>query len=134
MCPRCLGKGVVNEKDIKRMGMQMKWSPGECAYCNKKGKVSEKQLKGIDYKMTYFSSNLSNIERRMLLNKNPNSLAIAKMVDEKIDSYIKQIRYLSEKIGLTKEQIVKYFSETDSSFLHMEEKELHKFIEKVLIN
>jgi hypothetical protein len=34
-CPRCLGKGVVDEEDIERFGMQGQWQSGRCQRCAK---------------------------------------------------------------------------------------------------
>jgi hypothetical protein len=39
-CPRCYGKGFVDYRDINRLGMRSKWSPGSCNYCGGSGKVS----------------------------------------------------------------------------------------------
>ena len=38
-CPRCLGKGFVDNIDIKRLGMEAKWAPGHCRYCDSSGVV-----------------------------------------------------------------------------------------------
>lgn len=38
-CPRCLGKKIVDENDIKRMKREGEWLPGPCAYCDETGIV-----------------------------------------------------------------------------------------------
>ena len=40
-CPRCLGKTHVDQEDIRRLGREMEWIPGPCAYCEGTGKVEE---------------------------------------------------------------------------------------------
>ena len=40
-CPRCLGKGHVDEDDIARLKQQGKWRTGACAYCKGTGIVDE---------------------------------------------------------------------------------------------
>jgi serine/threonine protein kinase len=43
VCPRCLGKGVVDENDIKRLQREFQWHPGNCAYCDGVGKVTQEK-------------------------------------------------------------------------------------------
>ncbi len=43
-CPRCLGKGVVDDEDIERLSMQEYWVAGNCRYCDGIGKVNMKKL------------------------------------------------------------------------------------------
>lgn len=46
-CPRCLGKGHVDENDIKRLQRELTWLPGTCAYCDGKRKVNRKILSRV---------------------------------------------------------------------------------------
>ncbi len=41
-CPRCLGDGYVNQKDIKRLKMESSWLPGPCALCSSSGSIPKK--------------------------------------------------------------------------------------------
>lgn len=43
-CPRCLGKGHVDNADIIRLQQQGKWRTGACAYCNGSGNVDKEML------------------------------------------------------------------------------------------
>lgn len=47
-CPRCLGKGHVDDSDIKRLDRENEWIPGPCAYCEEKGSVNESKPDSID--------------------------------------------------------------------------------------
>jgi RecJ-like exonuclease len=38
-CPRCVGKGFVDESDIKRLGTERKWNSGKCGFCKGTGYV-----------------------------------------------------------------------------------------------
>jgi DnaJ-class molecular chaperone len=38
-CPRCVGKGFVDDNDIKRLGKERTWSPGVCGFCKGTGYV-----------------------------------------------------------------------------------------------
>jgi serine/threonine protein kinase len=60
-CPRCLGKGHVDKKDIKRLNRELEWMPGPCAYCDGTGKVDDKMLQSTsadDANLTYENDNL----------------------------------------------------------------------------
>ena len=47
-CPRCLGKGHVDKKDIKRLKREREWMPGQCAYCDGSGKVDDNMLQSTN--------------------------------------------------------------------------------------
>jgi serine/threonine protein kinase len=46
-CPRCLGKGFVDENDIKRLKREFEWIPGNCAYCDGVGKVTQEKAVSV---------------------------------------------------------------------------------------
>jgi DnaJ-class molecular chaperone len=46
-CPRCNGKAYVDNEDIRRLGMELSWSPGLCRYCNGKAIVDAKIIKTV---------------------------------------------------------------------------------------
>ena len=46
-CPRCLGKGLVDQKDINRCKRELLWTPGLCNYCNRTGKVTQHQINNV---------------------------------------------------------------------------------------
>ena len=45
-CPRCMGKGIVDLEDIKRIGAEGVWGVGDCAYC--RGRVDKSRLSMFD--------------------------------------------------------------------------------------
>jgi hypothetical protein len=47
-CPRCLGKGYVDIKDIKRLKRELEWRPGPCAYCDGTGKIDNEMLESTN--------------------------------------------------------------------------------------
>jgi hypothetical protein len=38
-CPRCVGKGYVDDNDIKRLGRERTWQSGSCGFCRGTGYV-----------------------------------------------------------------------------------------------
>lgn len=47
-CPRCLGKGIVQNLDIIRLNMQAYWGAGDCFYCDGVGKVNIQKFQTHD--------------------------------------------------------------------------------------
>ena len=69
-CPRCLGKGRVDWDDIKRLGKELKWGPGRCAYCNGTGKVDPALMSKVAVGETYLTTNLPYAERKGVIDGN----------------------------------------------------------------
>lgn len=46
-CPRCLGKGIVDNDDIKRLLMEHNWTPGHCLYCDGVGLVNVRKTSTV---------------------------------------------------------------------------------------
>jgi hypothetical protein len=38
-CPRCVGKGFIDEYDVKRLGKEGNWHSGTCGFCKGTGYV-----------------------------------------------------------------------------------------------
>lgn len=38
-CPRCVGKGFIDEYDVKRLGKEKQWHSGTCGFCKGTGYV-----------------------------------------------------------------------------------------------
>lgn len=73
-CPRCLGKGFVNESDILRLDRYVEWVAGLCGYCEGLGKINPEEFKTTEVNDIYLSSDLTREERKQYLNKNKNAL------------------------------------------------------------
>src|SRR5580658_2575991 len=58
-CPRCLGKGHVDESDIIRLNRQGQWKPGNCAYCNGSGTVDKHLPERVPADSRHLTTNLS---------------------------------------------------------------------------
>ena len=67
-CPRCLGKGHVDEEDIIRLNRQGKWRPGVCAYCSGSGKVSNEVLSRVPVDARHLTTNLPESVRDAIIN------------------------------------------------------------------
>jgi DnaJ-class molecular chaperone len=57
-CPRCLGKGHVDNNDIKRLGKELKWRPGSCAYCKGSGTVNAAMVRTVPVDLAYLVNEL----------------------------------------------------------------------------
>lgn len=44
-CPRCVGKGFVDDYDVKRLGNEHKWHSGACGFCKGTGYVERRDTR-----------------------------------------------------------------------------------------
>ena len=69
-CPRCLGKGHVDEEDILRLKRSDQWVAGPCAYCEGLGKINSELIMKIDPDDSQLTLGLSFEEREKYRNRN----------------------------------------------------------------
>lgn len=133
-CPRCLGKGHVNWDDIKRLKQELKWIPGECAYCNGTGKVESNIENNVPVEASYLVINLEEAERKRIIYGHPDAIERGKRYEDAVDNFIEQISYLHFEAGLTSLQIATFFliGKNDSDKSDKEQEELIDYIEKVI--
>ncbi|MBO9699823.1 MAG: hypothetical protein J7604_06400 [Sporocytophaga sp.] len=134
-CPRCFGKGHVDWDDIKRLNQELKWIPGSCAYCNGTGKVDSKMETKVAVDATYLVNNLSEIERRLFINGNPDALERAAHYEKYLEDLIEQVLYLHFKGRLGAEQIAEFFllSQTHSDSYEGQKVDLIDYINRIIV-
>lgn len=93
-CPRCLGKGEVDEADIQRLKKELYWLPGTCAYCNGAGKVSPKTIAVLSADTGYLTTDLSEDERERLRRGDAGALQRAGEFTAMINNFIEEIEHL----------------------------------------
>ncbi|MFL5763146.1 MAG: hypothetical protein ACJ77K_04330 [Bacteroidia bacterium] len=108
-CPRCLGKGKIDESDIKRLQREFSWLPGKCAYCEGMGKVSQKMIDAVKADARYLSLGTTREERKRLFNGEPDAMQRARDFDLVFDRFCEQARYLHYNGGMSIEQIVEFY-------------------------
>ena len=66
ICPKCLGKGDVDNDDIKRLSMGDNLIPGVCLYCNGFGLVNIEKIDSskVDQKIYDIENNITDIQKR----------------------------------------------------------------------
>jgi len=133
-CPRCLGKGHVDMGDITRLGKELKWLPGPCAYCGGKGKVKAQMISRVNPGITYLTTDLEKDERQRLLNGEEEVLERAAYNDSQYDVFIKQIEYLYYMGRMDAETITDfYLISRYAEEVPVEEKlEFIEYVEKVI--
>lgn len=130
-CPRCLGKGEIDEKDVRRLGRELFWGTGPCAYCNGVGLVPSEMPSAIDPAMSYLTSDLSQAERMLLIRGNADALARADNHEAETTQFIAEVRYLHYTGHLDAEKILGFyimFNEDDSEQRY----ELLEYIKKII--
>lgn len=135
-CPRCMGKGLVDEKDIKRLDRELFWEPGKCAYCLGTGKVSQKTIDNMPANLIALTIDMDLGERNRLLDGEPDAILNAMEFETRQINFIKEIEYLYFKADLKIEQIVAFylipFEGEDEAFLAEETENFSTYIHKVI--
>ena len=133
-CPRCLGKGNVDGDDIKRLGQELRWIPGKCAYCNGKGRVAPKKVSKVKPDNAYLTTSIGQDERKRLFEGDEGALQRAKWLDAQVNIFILQIEYLFFMGKMDAECIADFFliesAETEVS--EQERQELIEYIDRVI--
>ena len=135
-CPRCLGKGVVDVKDIKRLKKELYWAPGKCAYCNGAGKVPSKRISTINFDTEYLTIDLPKGERKKLIKGDVEALQRAKEYQAETEKIIKEIEYFHYIKNQEANQIADYFLRKYRipDISTTERQELLEYIETVIKN
>ena len=135
-CPRCLGKGQVDWDDIKRLKKELRWIPGKCAYCNGTGNVSKKMLSKVSVDNAYLTNNLTEQERKNVINNDWNALQRAKLLEEQVNDFIMQVEYLHFNANLEAKTIAELYliPKTKSEVSSTEKAELIDYIEEIIEN
>jgi hypothetical protein len=131
-CPRCLGKGNVDEEDIRRLNKTLKWRPGGCAYCAGKGLVTKRVLDRVEVDNEYLTVDLPSSERKLLIEHDVNALKRAKRYMAETDRYIDGIKYLSTVGKLTPIEVANFYSIYVSEVDEKYKQELTEYIIKVV--
>lgn len=133
-CPRCLGKGFVDNYDIERLNKKLEWSPGKCAYCFGKGKVNKQTISKIPADLSYLTLDRSKIERLKLTIGNTNAKKRAELYQESLTDLINHItkQYFVGKLDI--ETIADlHFARFKIRNVSIEDKiEFMRYIEKVI--
>jgi DnaJ-class molecular chaperone len=79
-CPRCLGKGHVDDEDIRRLNMKGDWIPGKCMYCYGNGKVLQRMIEKVPVDEYYLNTSLDEASRKRFLEEDPRELSRAVQV------------------------------------------------------
>jgi hypothetical protein len=106
-CPRCLGKGNVDQDDIKRLGQELRWRPGKCAYCKGAGRVDVNLIGRIATDEAYLTVNLPTGERELLFAGDPRAIQRKEKRNAEFEKLITKIRVLHFEQNHSAEEIAK---------------------------
>lgn len=133
-CPRCLGKGYVDQEDIKRLKKELQWVPDTCMYCNGKGEVDAKLPSKIAVDSSYLTTNLTYSERKKFINNDEATIRRANFREAERDKFIAEVEYLYFSCDLSPSRITEFYLlhlgtseiDTDARF------ELESYINKII--
>jgi len=112
-CPRCLGKGNVDQGDIKRLGQELRWRPGKCAYCQGAGRVDVSLIGRISTDEAYLTLNLPTGERELLFAGDPRAIQRKEKRNAEFEKLITKIRVLYFEQNHSVEEIAKILMGSD---------------------
>ncbi len=104
-CPRCLGKGNVDQDDIKRLGQELYWKPGKCAYCKGAGRVDVNMIGRVSADEAYLTVDLPTGERELLFAGDPRAMRRKEKSKAEFDMLITKIRELHFEQNHSAEEI-----------------------------
>jgi hypothetical protein len=136
-CPRCLGKGHVDKEDITRLGQELRWAPGRCAYCNGTGGVEPDSIAKVPVDEPYLTTDLSKREKRRIFDRDEDALEWMRAYNANFEAWINQIRELHFVQELTAEQIVEALLRTYPYILpgkriSVKRQEILEYVRKVI--
>ena len=106
-CPRCLGKGNVDQDDIKRLGQELYWRPGKCAYCKGAGRVDVKLIGKVAPDEAYLTVNLPTGEIELLFAGDSRAMQRKEKSKAEFELLITKIRMLHFEQTRSAEEIAK---------------------------
>jgi hypothetical protein len=133
-CPRCLGKGHVDNEDIKRLKKELYWAPGPCAYCVGIGSVPSDLINSVDVDEAYLTVDLSPEERIKFLLKDNEAILRSKMFKSVVENLKDTVIQLYSKENKNIDEITEDLVKT-LELRNIDEdnvKELKEFIETVI--
>ena len=133
-CPRCLGKGEVDNEDIKRLKKELFWVPGKCAYCNGNGKIPRDRIEKVSVDFEYLTTDLPSWERHKVINQDAEALKRADTFKEFVLDLIQDIERLYYIENMESSQIADHLLEQHSQQggTGLERQEIIEYIENVI--
>ena len=133
-CPRCQGKGNVDWDDIVRLGQELQWIPGPCAYCNGKGKVSARMISKLNADYSYLTIDIGSEERRRLFKGDENARLRGAYFLEQKNLIIAQIKYLHSKANLDTGSITEFLliERSKEQITESERQEIIEYVNRVI--
>lgn len=133
-CPRCLGKGFVDDQDIKRLQKELIWLPGECAYCSGKRIINPNLLEKIPFDLSYLTTDLSEADRKSLFDSDPETLEMSRYFELEVLSFIQQVEFLHFKAQLDAKLIFDFYTTCFHSIMfdELDENELLNYIQSII--
>ena len=133
-CPRCLGKGIVDMEDIKRLNKELYWQPGKCAYCNGLTKVPPDRIGKLSADFEYLTADLPSRERLNLINGDEDAMRRADEFKEAVGKMIEEIEHMYYLENMEPGEIADNFFHQQGQFVYSEseKQEVVDFVEKVI--
>ena len=133
-CPRCLGKGFVDWKDIVRLKRQLKWVPAPCAYCNATGRVEKEMLSKVAVYCMYLTIDLPESIIEKIKEGDKETIEKGKQRERFVDYLIQYAEELYLKQNMDAESIANLYlsTEEENATFSVTKEELIKYVQGVI--
>ncbi len=133
-CPRCLGKGFVDQEDIRRLNRQLKWVPAPCAYCNASGTTTPEMLANVPVDTSYLTIDLPESEIEKIKNADPETLEKGRLKELFLDNLIEYVEHHYQTQNMNAEGIAELYikNEDETALFAVDKEDLKEYIEKII--
>lgn len=133
-CPRCLGKGLVDWEDIRRLNKQLRWVPAPCAYCNGIGKVNKEQLSKVAVDCVYLTIDLPESELEKIKEGDEETVEKGKQRELFVDNLIEYVEHQHISNDMDAEDIANLYlsTEDEKAAFYVDKKSLLLYIQKII--
>jgi hypothetical protein len=129
-----LGKGHVDQEDIRRLKKEAFWIPGQCAYCNGLGKVPPDRIEKVRVDFEYLTTDLPSWERFKVITGDKDALARAKTHTETVLNFVEDIEHLYYIENKEPYEIADHFFQKHghNSYSEAEKQQIVDYVKKVI--
>ncbi|MBE8725712.1 hypothetical protein [Flavobacterium hungaricum] len=133
-CPRCLGKGLVDLEDIRRLNKQLKWVPAPCAYCNGAGKVNKELLSKVAVDCAYLTIDLPESEIEKIKEGDRETIEKGRQRDLFVDNLIQFVEHQHLSHDMNVQDIANLYlsTEDEKAAFSVDKKSLVLYIQKII--
>lgn len=112
--------------------MELKWAPGECAYCSGTGQTTSRMVSNIRVDNSYLTVETPDYERKRLINLDEGALLRSKNYDVQLEELIEQISFLHFHGKMNAGSIADFYQISSQGIEEDEKNEFIEYVKKII--